>query len=299
MSLLSHLRWVRIMEFVWSSLSGKYICQCSALDRQVFCLLSCSFGLECLERKVVCKCSWDDRETGCSQLSGLVVTLAGCDTWWWPLTSHLPGWTSFPSLGRGRPFLGQCDLISASQQAKGQVFWGQTQSLGVFLICQNQVSGYTLVHEWNFIHVSHSPPIPVPFLLLLLLLLVITNAEKLLCDRHCGEPFTHTDLFDAHDILIYFINKETEVERGEIMCLRFYTMRHDEDMNLPSLTSEPTVNGIWAQNRILCCAQLYPTLCCATDCSLPGSSVHGIHWERKLEWIAMLQVEKLELRDIN
>ena len=75
-------------------------------------------------------------------------------------------------------------------------------------------------------------------------LLVITNAEKLLCDRYCGEPFTHTDLFDAHDILSYFIDKETEVQRGKIMCLRFYTMWHDEDMNLLSLTSEPTVNGI-------------------------------------------------------
>jgi len=30
------------------------------------------------------------------------------------------------------------------------------------------------------------------------------------------------------------------------------------------------------------------TLCNSTDCSLPGSSVHGIHQARILEWVAML-----------
>ena len=31
-------------------------------------------------------------------------------------------------------------------------------------------------------------------------------------------------------------------------------------------------------------AQLYPTLCDRMDCSLPGSSVHGIFQARVLEW---------------
>ena len=34
-------------------------------------------------------------------------------------------------------------------------------------------------------------------------------------------------------------------------------------------------------------AQLCPTLCDPTDCSLPGSSVHGILQERILEWAAV------------
>ena len=34
-------------------------------------------------------------------------------------------------------------------------------------------------------------------------------------------------------------------------------------------------------------AQLCPTLCDPTDCSLPGSSVHGISPARILEWVAM------------
>ena len=32
--------------------------------------------------------------------------------------------------------------------------------------------------------------------------------------------------------------------------------------------------------------QSCPTLCNPMDCSLPGSSVHGIFWARILEWVA-------------
>ena len=35
------------------------------------------------------------------------------------------------------------------------------------------------------------------------------------------------------------------------------------------------------------CAQLCLTLCSLMDCSLPGSSVHGIFQARTLEWVAM------------
>ena len=38
-------------------------------------------------------------------------------------------------------------------------------------------------------------------------------------------------------------------------------------------------------------AQLYLTLSNAMDCSLPGSSVHGIFQARVLEWGAMLACE--------
>ena len=34
-------------------------------------------------------------------------------------------------------------------------------------------------------------------------------------------------------------------------------------------------------------AQSCPTLCDHTDCSLPGSSIHGISQERVLEWVAI------------
>ena len=37
--------------------------------------------------------------------------------------------------------------------------------------------------------------------------------------------------------------------------------------------------------------QLGPTLCNPMDCSLPGSSVHGILQARILEWVAMKQNE--------
>ena len=34
-------------------------------------------------------------------------------------------------------------------------------------------------------------------------------------------------------------------------------------------------------------AQSYPTLCNPMDCSLPGSSAHGIFQARVLEWVAI------------
>ena len=34
-------------------------------------------------------------------------------------------------------------------------------------------------------------------------------------------------------------------------------------------------------------AQSYPTLCDPMDCSLPGSSVHGIFQARVLEWVVI------------
>ena len=34
-------------------------------------------------------------------------------------------------------------------------------------------------------------------------------------------------------------------------------------------------------------AQSYPTLCNPADCSLPGSSIHGIFQARVLEWGAI------------
>ena len=45
--------------------------------------------------------------------------------------------------------------------------------------------------------------------------------------------------------------------------------------------------------------QSCPTLCDPMDCSLPGSSVHGIFPARTLEWVAMLSSRGLsQLRDI-
>ena len=39
---------------------------------------------------------------------------------------------------------------------------------------------------------------------------------------------------------------------------------------------------------IYCCkVQLCPTLCDFMDCSLPGSSIHGIFQARVLEWVAI------------
>ena len=46
--------------------------------------------------------------------------------------------------------------------------------------------------------------------------------------------------------------------------------------------------SMW-QNACICAKSLqsWPTLCDSVDCSLPGSSIHGILQARILEWVAM------------
>ena len=43
-------------------------------------------------------------------------------------------------------------------------------------------------------------------------------------------------------------------------------------------------------------AQLCPSLCDPMDCSLPGSSIHGIFQARVLEWVAIAFSEYPSLR---
>ena len=44
------------------------------------------------------------------------------------------------------------------------------------------------------------------------------------------------------------------------------------------------VHGFESESEV---AQLCPTLCNPMDCSLPGSSLHGILQARVLEWVAI------------
>ena len=45
----------------------------------------------------------------------------------------------------------------------------------------------------------------------------------------------------------------------------------------------PGLHGLFGAKSL----QLFPTLCGHIDCSLPGSSVHGILQARILEWVAV------------
>ena len=45
--------------------------------------------------------------------------------------------------------------------------------------------------------------------------------------------------------------------------------------------------------------QLCSTLCDPTDCSPPGSSVHGVLQARTLEWVAMPLKLKLKLKSLS
>ena len=61
-----------------------------------------------------------------------------------------------------------------------------------------------------------------------------------------------------------------------------WTRRKPDSALLKVFTQECVVKSLWTSEV----AQLCPTLCNPTDCSLPGSSTHGILQARILEWVA-------------
>ena len=73
------------------------------------------------------------------------------------------------------------------------------------------------------------------------------------------------------------------------LCLHyfFYSYLFSLEIHLSDLYS--TVFGIWLLWLVkVLVAQSCSTLCNPRDCSLPGSSVHGIFQARILEWVAIL-----------
>ena len=61
--------------------------------------------------------------------------------------------------------------------------------------------------------------------------------------------------------------------------IRFYTQMEELDLTNHKEKSEIT--------------QSCPTLCDPTDCSLPGSSIHGIFQARILEWVAIFLLQEI------
>ena len=68
--------------------------------------------------------------------------------------------------------------------------------------------------------------------------------------------------------------------------------RHQLPMVFPNMSTSgvcvsrvlPTSPGKWKKVLV---SQSCPTLCDPMDCKMPGSSVHGIHQARILEWVAI------------
>ena len=56
-----------------------------------------------------------------------------------------------------------------------------------------------------------------------------------------------------------------------------------------TIKAEPIVVTVshWVITAVCISAQLYPTLCDPMNCSLLGSSIHGIFQARILQWIEM------------
>ena len=95
-------------------------------------------------------------------------------------------------------------------------------------------------------------------LISMLLLLLLLLLSRFSCVRFCATPQTA-----AHQAPL---------------SLGFSKQEHWSGLPFPSPVHESEKSEV---------AQSCPTLCNSMDCSLPGSSVHGIFQARVLEWVAI------------
>ena len=86
---------------------------------------------------------------------------------------------------------------------------------------------------------------------------------------------------------IRYIDQQKRIEIPEINLFIYGQIIDDKGAkNIQKKKTVSSINGAekTVQSEV---AQLCPTLCDAMDCSLPGSSVHGISQAIELEWIAI------------
>ena len=128
--------------------------------------------------------------------------------------------------------------------------------------------------------------------------------EQTLSVSKLGLNWTRSDWdwqgWRLHDHLQYWGTKTVGLARIALLRLNFlehlvYTRNKTQGRNKPSCSC--CVVGMEGIHRkaqrlsgsihLVIVTQSCPTLCDPTDCSLPGSSVHGILQARILEWIAI------------
>ena len=83
-------------------------------------------------------------------------------------------------------------------------------------------------------------------------------------------------------VVYQYVNFLLDPKWNEVMCLDKYTITYTW---VHTHFLMPFVRVLWMKWSEV--AQSCPTLCDPTDCSLPGSSVHGIFQARVLEWVAI------------
>ena len=83
--------------------------------------------------------------------------------------------------------------------------------------------------------------------------------------------------------LYYFWKRYSDSNPYNIYTTHTYTHTTHTDINTPH-TYLPYIYISQSENEV---TESCPTLCDVMDCSLPGSSVHGIFQARVLEWVAI------------
>ena len=98
--------------------------------------------------------------------------------------------------------------------------------------------------------------------------LIISQRPHLLIPSHQTLDFKHIKLGGGHEYAIYNNRWESPL---------YFTINHKQ-MSIKAIIRKDSESEI---------TQSFPTLCNPMECSLPGSSIHGIFQARVLKWVTI------------
>ena len=125
-------------------------------------------------------------------------------------------------------------------------------------------------------------------------LLINLVYHKLKCLLFCLPFWIFAWSFLLRELTLHSMNRSW-IQRGPVIPLYCCHPEHlwEKHFNrvswicLCSILTDIYFSQKWNILKLTCvCAQLWLTLCDPMDCSLPGSSVHGIFQASVLEWVA-------------
>ena len=126
-------------------------------------------------------------------------------------------------------------------------------------------------------------------------LLINLVYHKLKCLLFCLPFWIFAWSFLLRELTLHSMNRSW-IQRGPVIPLYCCHPEHlwEKHFNrlswicLCSILTDIYFSQKWNILKLTCvCAQLWLTLCDPMDCSLPGSSVHGIFQARILQWVAI------------
>ena len=110
---------------------------------------------------------------------------------------------------------------------------------------------------------------------------------SLILHFYSGKPTTLCEIMGKADMWLFRSYWDFEFPQPYLPNTEFVRGLHCKPAKpLPKVVKCVYYCPTWMKREVLV-TQLYLTLCDPMDCSLSGSSVHGICWERILKWVAI------------